>query len=85
LAKRDESRLVVVNTGRPCDNADPSFASSQDLDAIEAELTEAGVDHEVRQLTTPISAAEAIIHAGGQVESGRSGGRASTENSSPKC
>jgi len=68
LAKRDGSRLIVVNTGRHGDNADPSFASSQDLDAIEAELTEAGVDHEVRQVTTPISAAEAIIQTAAEVD-----------------
>lgn len=67
-AKRDDSRLVVVNTGRHGDNADPSFASSQDLDAIEAELTEAGVHHEVRQLTTPVSAAEAIIQTAAEVD-----------------
>ena len=67
FAKRDESRLIVVNTGRHGDNADPSFASSQDLDAIEAELTEARVNHEIRQVTTPISAAEAIIQAAAEV------------------
>jgi nucleotide-binding universal stress UspA family protein len=68
LAKRDDGRLYVVNTGRNGDNSDPSFASSQDLDAIEAELTEAGVDHEVRQVTTPISAAEAIIETAAEVD-----------------
>jgi nucleotide-binding universal stress UspA family protein len=61
LARRDAGRLVVVNTGRNGDNSHPSFASGQDVDAIEAELTEAGVDHEVRQPTTKVSAAEAII------------------------
>src|SRR4051794_32897382 len=68
LTKGDQSRLVVVNTGRHGDNADPSFASSQDLDAIEAELSEAGVNHEVRQFTTPISAAEAIIQTAAEVD-----------------
>jgi nucleotide-binding universal stress UspA family protein len=67
LARRDGGRLVVVNTGRRGDNSDPSFASAQDLDAIEAELDDAGVDHEVRQSTTQISAAEAIIETASEV------------------
>ena len=67
LARRDGGRLVVVNTGRRGDNSDPSFASAQDLDAIEAELDDAGVDHEVRQPTTQVSAAEAIIETASEV------------------
>jgi nucleotide-binding universal stress UspA family protein len=63
LARRVSGRLVVVNTGRNGDNSDASFASGQDLDAIRAELSGAGVDHEVRQPTSSISAAEAIIEA----------------------
>jgi nucleotide-binding universal stress UspA family protein len=61
LARGTVSRLVVVNTGRNGDNSDASFASGQDLDAIGAELRATGVDHDVRQLTASISAAEAII------------------------
>ena len=67
LARRDGSRLVVVNTGRHGDNSGPSFASGQDLDAIVAELDDAGVDHEVRQPTAPGSAAEAIIETAADV------------------
>ena len=67
LARRDGGRLVVVNAGHRGDNADPSFASAQDLDAIEAELDDAGVDHEVRQSTTQISAADAIIETASEV------------------
>jgi nucleotide-binding universal stress UspA family protein len=67
LARRDGGRLVVVNTGRRGDNSDSSFATAQDLDAIEAELAEAGVEHEVRQPTTAISAADAIIGAASDV------------------
>jgi nucleotide-binding universal stress UspA family protein len=67
LARGDSGRLVVVNTGRNGDNSDASFASGQDLDAISAELSAAGVDHEVRQPTTSISAAEAIIETATEV------------------
>ena len=42
---------MVVNTGRHGDYSHPSFATAQDIDAIEAELTEAGLDHEVLQPT----------------------------------
>jgi nucleotide-binding universal stress UspA family protein len=67
LARQGPSRLVVVNTGRNGDNSDASFASGQDLDAISAELSAAGVDHEVRQPTTSISAAEAIVETATEV------------------
>jgi nucleotide-binding universal stress UspA family protein len=67
FAKRDGSRLVVVNAGHRGDNSHPSFASGQDLDALRAELTDAGADHEVRQSTTHVSAAEAIIETASDV------------------
>jgi hypothetical protein len=40
-----------VNTGRNGDYSHPNFASAQDLDAIRAELTEAGIEHEILQPT----------------------------------
>src|SRR4051794_12368756 len=54
-------RLVVVNTGRDGNYADPVFARPQDLDAIERELTDAGIPHEVQQLTAGRGAAEEIL------------------------
>jgi nucleotide-binding universal stress UspA family protein len=54
-------RLVVVNTGRDGNYADPVFARPQDLDAIERELAEAGIEHEVQQPTGGRSAAEEIL------------------------
>lgn len=55
------ARLVVVNTGHHGDYHHPSFASPQDLDAIDTELTEAGVEHEVLQPTDGRPSAEAIL------------------------
>lgn len=55
------ARLVVVNTGRNGDFSHPSFASPRDLDAIEAELVEAGVDHEIVQPTDGRPTAEVIL------------------------
>ncbi len=57
------ARLVVVNTGRNGDYSHPSFATAQDIDAIETELGEAGLDHEVVQPTDGTAAAEAILGA----------------------
>ncbi|GAB3591716.1 universal stress protein [Angustibacter peucedani] len=56
-------RLVVVNTGRGGNYADPVFASAADLDSIESELTEAGIDHEVQQPTEGRDAADEILRA----------------------
>lgn len=62
-ARADGARLVVVNTGRNGDYSHPSFASAQDLDALDDELTRAGIDHEIRQPTDGNPAAEAILAA----------------------
>jgi nucleotide-binding universal stress UspA family protein len=62
-ARDDGARLVVVNTGRNGDYSHPSFASAQDLDALDEELTRAGIEHEIRQPTDGSPAAEAILSA----------------------
>jgi nucleotide-binding universal stress UspA family protein len=49
FAKRDGTRLVVVNTGHHGDNAHPLFASPADLDALAARLDGEGLEHEIRQ------------------------------------
>jgi nucleotide-binding universal stress UspA family protein len=53
--------LVVVNTGEAGNYAKPSFAKAEDLEAIEKELTEAGLPHKVLQPTTGAAAAEEIL------------------------
>ncbi len=60
-AVAQSARLLVVNTGRNGDYSHPSFANAQDLDAIEAEMAEAGLQHEMIQSTDGRSAAEAIL------------------------
>jgi nucleotide-binding universal stress UspA family protein len=62
-ALANSARLVVVNTGRNGDYAHPNFASGHDVDAIETELTEAGIEHEVLRPTDGKPAAEAILAA----------------------
>jgi len=55
------AKLIVVNTAKSGDNAHPSFAPAQDLDAIDTELSVAGVSHEVLQPTDARSAGETIL------------------------
>jgi nucleotide-binding universal stress UspA family protein len=62
-AERRAERLVVVNTGHHGDNADPSFAPAQDLDALDAHLTARGLDHEIRQPTGGLAAADELLGA----------------------
>jgi nucleotide-binding universal stress UspA family protein len=60
-AESSSARLVVVNTGRNGDYSHPNFASAQDIDAIEQELSAADIPHEVLQPTDGQPAAEAIL------------------------
>jgi nucleotide-binding universal stress UspA family protein len=60
---RTGDKLVVVNTGENGNYATPSFATAQDLDAIRAQLSDAGIDHEVLQPTNGLSAADEILLA----------------------
>ncbi len=56
-------RLVVVNTGKAGDNSGPHFATSQDLDALAAELDGLGIEHTVEQPTSAVVPSEAILEA----------------------
>ena len=57
------SRLVVVNTGHYGDFSHPNFASAQDIDALDEQLTGSGLEHEIRRSVESTSAAEAILLA----------------------
>lgn len=57
----------MVNTGRAGNYADAEFASAEDIDAIDVELTQAGIDHEVRQPTSGRAASEEILLAADEV------------------
>ncbi|MCW2804628.1 MAG: universal stress protein [Propionibacteriaceae bacterium] len=66
-AKTSGATLTVVNTGRGGDYSDPVFATSQDIDALDAELRAAGIRHEILQPTDGESAAVSILAAAEQV------------------
>ena len=62
-AKRDQARLVLVNSGVRGYDSDPAFATATDLDALAARLTDLGIEHEIRQSTQAISPADEILQA----------------------
>jgi nucleotide-binding universal stress UspA family protein len=66
-AKTSGSSLTVVNTGKNGDYASPVFATAQDIDALDAQLTAAGIQHEILQPTDGSSAADSILTAADQV------------------
>ncbi|WP_404386747.1 universal stress protein [Knoellia locipacati] len=66
-AQRRDERLVVVNSGVLGDYTVASFADPKDLDALDAQLTEKGIDHEVRQSTRGLAPAEEILSVAAEV------------------
>lgn len=60
-AKTAGARLTVLNTGKDGDYAHPSFATADDVDALEAELTTAGIENELRRPTNGLGAADALL------------------------
>jgi nucleotide-binding universal stress UspA family protein len=67
-AERRGEKLVVVNTGQHGDYTHANFAAPQDLDALDAQLTERGLDHEVRQQTRGLSAADELLDIATEVD-----------------
>jgi nucleotide-binding universal stress UspA family protein len=62
-ARSTKSRLTVVNTGKAGDYADPVFATAEDMDALDDQLTVAGIEHEIVRPTDGSTAAGAILSA----------------------
>jgi nucleotide-binding universal stress UspA family protein len=64
------SRLVVVNShrgGREFDRED-AVETEEELEKIRAELREAGVDHEIRQLVRGMDPADDLVNVAGEVD-----------------
>lgn len=69
-AQLRNSRLVVVNShrgGREFDR-DDAIESEEQLDEVKRELTQAGVDHEVRQLVRGMDPAEDLVNVASEVD-----------------
>lgn len=60
-AKLVDARLTVLNTGKNGDYSDPVYASAQDIDAIEAELGQTGLEYEIRRPNDGLSATDSIL------------------------
>jgi len=65
-ARRDGSRIVLVNSGVRGNDTDPSFAAAPELDAIAERLAGLGIAHEVRQEPQAFSPAEQVLDAARQ-------------------
>ena len=64
------SSLVIVNShrgGRELSGEDAAEVGSSQLDQVRAELTAAGIDHEVRQLVRGVEPAEDLIAVAAEV------------------
>jgi nucleotide-binding universal stress UspA family protein len=55
------ARLVVMNTGHHGDFSGPTFATSQDIDAITTELSQTGLSFDVIQPIGGLAAADEIL------------------------
>ncbi|GAB7006383.1 universal stress protein [Nocardioides sp. AN3] len=62
-ARSSDARLVVVNTGHDGNYNHPDFATAAELDAIDEQLTQLGIRHEIAQATNGRSAADEILLA----------------------
>jgi nucleotide-binding universal stress UspA family protein len=60
-AKLTGAALTVLNTGKNGDYSDPVYASAQDIDAVESELGEAGIEFEIRRPNDGLSATDSIL------------------------
>ena len=60
--------VVVVNVAIGTDYADVTYADEQQLDSVRQRLTEAGLEHEVRQVTEASEVAFEILAIAEEVE-----------------
>jgi len=60
-AKATGGALTVVNTGKDGDYSDPVYATAEDVDALDAQLAAAGIQHEIVRPTDGNSAAASIL------------------------
>ena len=60
-AKLTGASLTVLNTGKNGDYSDSVYASAQDIDAIESELSKADIEFEIRRPNDGLSATDSIL------------------------
>lgn len=62
-ARTTNSTLTVVNTGKDGDYSSPVFATAQDIDALDAQLEAAEIEHRIVRPTDGASASAALLSA----------------------
>jgi nucleotide-binding universal stress UspA family protein len=55
------AELTVLNTAKDGDYADSRYASSQDIDSVDADLVKRGVDHQIERPTDGVPAADSLV------------------------
>ncbi len=60
--------LTVLNTGKNGDYSDARYASAQDIDALEADLSRRGVNYTVRRPTDGVPAADSLVTAANEID-----------------
>jgi nucleotide-binding universal stress UspA family protein len=60
-AKLTDAHLTVLNTGKNGNYSDPVYATSQDIDTLEAELEESGLEYEIRRPNDGLSATDSLL------------------------
>ena len=62
-AQHHGASLFVLNTGKDGNYADPQFASAADIDALDAHLAQAGLQHTMLRPTDGVNAADSLLSA----------------------
>lgn len=65
-AQEHRAALYVLNTGKDGNYADPQFATAEDIDALDAQLSASGLQHTMLRPTDGVDAADSLISAADQ-------------------
>ena len=65
-AQHHQASLLVLNTGKDGNYADPQFASAADIDALDGQLAESGLQHTMLRPTDGVNAADSLLTAANQ-------------------
>ncbi len=60
-ARSTGAKLTVLNTGKDGNYAHPVFATAEDIDALDAGLAAAEIEHDVRRPNDGLGAADALL------------------------
>src|SRR3954447_8782196 len=62
-AQQHGASLFVLNTGKDGNYADPQFATAGDIDALDSQLSAAGLPHTILRPTDGINAVDSLLTA----------------------